>query len=424
MKVSFIIPLFGQWDLTKKCLLSLKNEVQVPYEIILINNGAKVLENDETDREIHSFISENFNNIKYLPQEKNLNFAAASNLGAREAKSSLLFFLNNDTIVMTGFLEPLLQEIDKDNSLKIVSSFLLYPTNSFDIHTIQHMGISFSPTKKLLHIYEDFPENHRVTRRPKPIQAVTAAAFLIRKEHFLSLDSGFNEEFRNGFEDIEFCARFNKMGGIYKIINQSRIVHYCSQSAGRRDFDSYNANLLNTLGTANSFKPDWHTILENDGYELKLSKWLSFIPSLSEKHSKSLEKHIINNDLDILKKEFHKEHYWHEGLIAIINHKDATIEDKWHYFEFGQKFNKDLIFENLDVINKTTDNIISYMLEQEQFQEDYSVTRLKKLQDLKILLKPISASLYLQCTKLIDTHENFINNEYNEIKNRLIGYLK
>ncbi len=424
MIISFIIPVFGQWQLTKECLLSLKKEVHVPFEVILINNGAYVLENDETHAQGLNFGKELFQeNFIYLPQEKNINFAAASNLGAQKATSPLLFFLNNDTIVIKGFLEPLLQAINEDNSLKMVAPMLLYPKNSFDMHTIQHMGIAFSPTKKLLHLYEDFPQNHRVTRREKPLQAITAAAFLIRKEHFIALDNGFNEDFRNGFEDIELCARFNKMGGTCKVIMQSHVLHYCSQSDGRSDFDVYNANLLNRLGTAKDFKADWHTLLENDGYELKLDKWLSFIPSLSEKHSKSLEKHIINNDLETLKKEFHKEPYWHEGLIAIVNHKDATNQVKWHYFEFGQKFNKDLIYENLDIINNTTQNIVLYMLEQEQFKEDYPIVRLKKLQDLQTILKPISTSLYLQCAKYIEENDYFINNELKEIKNRLMSYL-
>jgi len=83
----------------------------------------------------------------------------------------------------------------------------------------------------------DFPE---VNKR-REFQGVTAACMLVRKE-ILEEVGGFDENFVNGFEDIDFCLKVRELG--WKIVYQplSCLYHLESQTQGRKNYDSENAH--------------------------------------------------------------------------------------------------------------------------------------------------------------------------------------
>ncbi len=324
MVVSFIIPVFGQWQLTKNCLLSLKIAVKIPFEVILIDNGYNILNDDATRHEAPILGKKLFNeNFVYLPQEKNLNFAGGSNLGAKTAKAPLLFFLNNDTVVDEHFLMPLLEEMQKDAQMKLVAPVLQYP----DGH-IQHIGVYFTPYRAVAHLYEGFPANHRVVKRKRSLQCITAAAFLIKKSDFFEAGA-FNEEFINGFEDVEFCGRIQKYNPHLQVIPQSLVTHYCSQSQGRFDKESHNSQVLTNSGSAN-FSPDWHIFLANDGFELRYGEHRRFYPEFNAKMNAGYDHLIKENNLEKMLDAYNKEKYWKNGFYAIINHPQINTELKFN----------------------------------------------------------------------------------------------
>ncbi len=428
--ISFIIPVYGQWKLTKNCLLSLKKEINIPIEIILIDNGANVLQDDETGVEAPVLGKELFQeNFIYLPQEKNINFAAACNLGARTASKELIFFLNNDTEVLPNFLPPLLEAMSKDNSMKMLGSLLLYPPRNNEGegekgYTIQHIGIYFNPYYQANHLYSNFPANHRVIKRQRPLQCITGAAMLIYKKDFLHFN-GFDEDFINGFEDIEFCGRFIKGGGKLEVIADSKIVHLCSQSVGRKDGEQHNIKLLEKKNVISYFTPDQHTLLKIDGYELRLNEFIKFVPCLNEKLKQSLTKVIQENNLEKIKAQYAKEPYWHEGLKAIISHKDLSLEEKW---EFLNKANyifleSSLVLDYIKISMKlgylkkedAKNILLSHFGENINSPEEYSKYRLEKLQKSLHHMKNCSYELYQDTLSHIENHEIFMNTAYQEV---------
>ena len=114
-------------------------------ELILVDNGSD---------ECLDLIQYKFQDVTLIKNEKNLGFAAANNIGIRRAKGKYILLINNDVIVTRDFLEPLVQKLELDEQVGIVSPKIYYHglpqiiqyAGFTDIHpiTIRNKGIGFN----------------------------------------------------------------------------------------------------------------------------------------------------------------------------------------------------------------------------------------------------------------------------------------
>jgi GT2 family glycosyltransferase len=118
-KVSIIIPVYNQLDFTYKCLKSiLDNNKDVTYEIIIADD----VSNDGTE-----FLGNFVKNIEIVRNKENLRFLRNCNNAAKYAKGEYIVFLNNDTLVKEKWLSSMLDLIEKDKTIGMVGSKLVYP---------------------------------------------------------------------------------------------------------------------------------------------------------------------------------------------------------------------------------------------------------------------------------------------------------
>ncbi len=229
-KVSIIIPVFNKVELTRKCVEEIqKNTPEELYELIIVDNGST-----DGTKEFLKWLETNFKNVKIIINEKNLGFAKACNQGANVASTDYLLFLNNDTEPLKGWLEPLLYVMEHDNLVGAVGSKLLFPDG-----TIQHAGVIIVKDQKLgdplggRHIYYGKPSDLPEANQMRTYQALTGACLLIRKSAFNEV-GGFDEEYWNGYEDVDLCFKLQEMG--WKLVYQPKsvVIHYESQSGPER----------------------------------------------------------------------------------------------------------------------------------------------------------------------------------------------
>ena len=225
---SIIIPVFNRCDLTRECLAALADVTQgCPYEVIVINNGS--------DEDTPNFLRSLGDTIKVIHNEDNLGFSKACNQGARMAKGRFLVFLNNDTLPKVGWLSPLVDELRRHPDVAVVGSKLLYPSGN-----IQHAGVVVSRRDCLPYlVYRNVLGDEPFVNRRRDLSAVSAACMAVREDVFHQL-GGFDEGFRNGFEDVDFCLRVKASG--YRVIYQPKSVltHLESQTESRKDCDHDN----------------------------------------------------------------------------------------------------------------------------------------------------------------------------------------
>lgn len=229
---SIVIPLYNRADLTEQCLVRLAEVTQdASFEVILVDNGS-------TDATA-ALLEKLGGDVQIIRNAENLGFAAACNQGARVARGRYVVFLNNDTLPLAGWLAPLVGELDADPTVAIVGSKLLFADA-----TVQHAGVVFSREIPLpYHVFARAPGTLPAANRRRELQCVTGACMAVRRDEFLAL-GGFDEGFRNGFEDVDFCLRMRRRGG--RVIYQpaSTLYHLESQTPGRKAHDIANGKRL------------------------------------------------------------------------------------------------------------------------------------------------------------------------------------
>lgn len=229
---SIIIPVWNKLELTAQCLTALATVTTEPsYEVIVVDNGST----DGTTE----FLSSLSGDVRIIRNQENLGFAKACNQGARAARGKYLVFLNNDTIPLKGWLKALVSEVEGYPEVGIVGSKLLYQDG-----TVQHAGVVLNRSEGLpYHIYKGLSGDSPAVNQRREYQIVTAACLLIRQSLFMEL-GGFDERFRNSFEDVDLCLKAGERG--YRVVYQPRSVvyHLESQTPGRNLHDESNAERL------------------------------------------------------------------------------------------------------------------------------------------------------------------------------------
>jgi len=248
-----VIPVYNNILLTKQCISSILQtsaNIKKEFEIIIIDDCSY----DSTQNEIGN-LTRSYPSIKYHRNKSRQDFAGSCNKGAALAMAPYIIFLNNDTIVHENWELSLLDTIKQDDNIWIVGSKLLFANK-----TIQHAGVAFRDISFItpIHLYKFTPEHFPLTNIQKDLHCVTGACFIIRKLDFETL-GGFDEQFQNGFEDVDLCLKIKRLGKRIIYQPQSVITHLESQSDGR--------NKLNILNFE-KLKKIWNKGVQKDAVEI------------------------------------------------------------------------------------------------------------------------------------------------------------
>ena len=218
--VSIIIPFYNQPFHTYSCLKSItENTAGIPYEIIMVDDAS----DDPGVSEMLGCIQD----VTLVRNNVNSGFIASCNTGARKATGSFLVFLNNDTLVTSGWLEPLLDIFRRIPDVGLVGCKLVYPDGRLQEAggiiwrdgTGWNYGRNDDPCK---------PEYNYL----RQVDYCSGAAISIPKRLFTDLN-GFDVHFSPAYyEDADLAFKVRKAG--YKVFFQpeTEIVHFEGVSSG------------------------------------------------------------------------------------------------------------------------------------------------------------------------------------------------
>ena len=118
-RVSIVIPAYGNALLTYTCLKSVHATAPAGlYEVLVIDDASPTPLAPELAA---------VSGLHIVRNEKNLGFIQTCNQALTHAKGEILVFLNNDTIVTTGWLEALLAVFERRPDAGLVGAKLIYP---------------------------------------------------------------------------------------------------------------------------------------------------------------------------------------------------------------------------------------------------------------------------------------------------------
>lgn len=230
-EISIIIPVYNCLEYTVQCLQSLDATIgDVGHEIILVDDGS-------TDGSRDYFAQLPTDRFTVILNEENLGYGKNNNKAAARAKGKFLLLLNNDTVLLPGWLPPMLDFLRTHPECGGIGNIQINPKTGL----IDHAGIFFDLRGVPHHVRKNrgrFPKEDYTSWN-----AVTACCFLIPRELFLEF-KGFDEAFKNGSEDVDLCIRLRLAGYPLYVANRSVIHHFVSTSPGRLDHAAKNSEMV------------------------------------------------------------------------------------------------------------------------------------------------------------------------------------
>ena len=217
--VSIVIPVYNQFDYTYECLKSIRqNSGDVSYEILIANDCSTDITKD---------IEKIVENVKLITTKENVRFLLNCNNAAKYAKGKYILFLNNDTQVKENWLEPLVSLIERDDTIGMVGSKLVYPDG-----TLQEAGgIVWKDASAWNYGNRKDPEDPEFNY-VKEADYISGAAIMIKHSLWKEL-GGFDERFAPAYyEDTDLAFQVRAAG--YKVMYQplSVVVHFEGVSNG------------------------------------------------------------------------------------------------------------------------------------------------------------------------------------------------
>ncbi|MCR0970398.1 glycosyltransferase family 2 protein, partial [Acidithiobacillus ferrooxidans] len=229
--VSVVIPVFNKSSYTKSVVESLMLDTDKPFrfELIIVNDCST----DDTIFYLESL--KNANDIAIIHNQQNYGFAKSVNIGVNTASGRYICLLNNDILLPNkNWLLELYGFIDSHKNVGCVGNVQYNSDGELD-----HAGVSVDKFGHVNHI-----KNIECSDKSefKEIFAVTGACMVFARSIF-ELVGGFDEEYMNGGEDIDFCLKTATRGFVNYIVFSSEIIHLGSITRGvnnrRDDLNSY-----------------------------------------------------------------------------------------------------------------------------------------------------------------------------------------
>jgi len=233
MELSIVIVNWNVKPLLERCLESIfKNIREVDFETIIFDNGST-----DGSREFLEKFKGKDERLKIVLSEKNLGFATACNLAAKETKGEFILFLNPDTEILRDNLKVLLREFKKNKDWGVIGGQVVGVDGKIQ-PSVRSFPTLFSQILILLKLHHFFPGLRPLQRyfcvdfdyaETKEVDQVMGACFLVRKKIFEKLH-GFDEKFFLWFEEVDFCRRVKNND--FKVIYTPhfKILHYGAQS--------------------------------------------------------------------------------------------------------------------------------------------------------------------------------------------------
>ena len=249
-EVSIIIPVYNQFEYTYACVESIiRNSREVSYEILIA---------DDCSTDLTEQIDDIIGGLHTIHNEKNLRFLLNCKHAAKQARGEYILFLNNDTQVQENWLEPLVSLMQKDPSIGMTGSKLVYPDGRLQ----EAGGILWSDGSAWNYGNRgnpNAPEHNYV----KEVDYISGASICIRRELWEEI-GGFDERFVPAYcEDSDLAFEVRRHG--YKVVYQplSVVVHFEGVSNGT---DVASGQKAYQVVNQKKFFEKWQQILTQDHY--------------------------------------------------------------------------------------------------------------------------------------------------------------
>jgi GT2 family glycosyltransferase len=216
---SIVIPIYGQLGYTLNCIESLITHVsRYSVELIII---------DDCSPDRSQFFLPQVSGLRYHRQVRNGGFIASCNTGGKIARGRYIIMLNNDTRVVSGWLDSLIDSFTRFPNAGLVGSKMCYADGSLQ----EAGGIIWRDGTTWNYGRNDDPNRPQYSHA-RQVDYISGCSIALPK-HVWDKAGGFDPLFTPAYcEDADLCLRIRYGGSEVWFQPQSRIVHYEGKTSG------------------------------------------------------------------------------------------------------------------------------------------------------------------------------------------------
>ena len=230
--VSILVISWNTRSLLDECIHSVYSTAEgIPVEIIVIDNGS-------VDGSL-DMVATKYPDVVLVQNHENVGFARANNLAIPACLGQYVVLLNNDTIVLDGAFQLLLEFMEQHPGVGCAGPQLLNPDGS-----IQPSCLPFPSLWKSVWNYALARAGKSVKYVPPPgadhaiVDAVTGACLMLRRQA-LSEVGLLDEGYFMYAEETDWCYRARQAGWPTAYYHPSKVIHLGGQTASTQPVRFY-----------------------------------------------------------------------------------------------------------------------------------------------------------------------------------------
>ncbi len=212
--VTILVLTHNAWEYTAQCLASIKAVTEIPYKILVIDNGS-------TDETIERLREDDA--VYHIENSHNLGFATGFNVGLALVDTPYFAICNSDIVVTRHWLKRMTEHLIEKPNLMSVG-----PRSNFVSGPQAVRGCTYKTPQELI----DYAERFGLSNE-SPISYCKRIVFFctVFKKEVLSKVGFLDEIYEGGnYEDDDYCMRIYVKGFQCGIDNTVFVHHYGSQT--------------------------------------------------------------------------------------------------------------------------------------------------------------------------------------------------
>ena len=210
--VSIIVLNWNGRKFLKNCLDSLTQLTYPRVEIIVVDNNS-------SDGSCE-FVKTNYQKVILIENKENCGFAKGNNIGFKASTGDYILILNNDTVVTSNFLSPLIKDFENDPEIACLQPQIRLSKNK---KLLDGVGGFLTFTGFLYHF--GYLKDRMLSKYNKKMKIFSAkgACMLLRRKTIEKVGL-FDENFFIFFEETDLCFRLWLAG--YSVVYEPESVIY------------------------------------------------------------------------------------------------------------------------------------------------------------------------------------------------------
>ncbi len=238
LPLSIIIVSFKSVDYLTQCLRTIQSNLKnIEHEIIVIDNAS----NDGSVE----VVKRDFPEIILMENEDNLGFSKANNQGIKVSRGRYILLLNNDTEILSGSLETMIDTLEQSPGIGMLGCLLL---NSD--HTIQesfggNLGLTQEFFRKAF-FNKLYQHSHRslakaflnwIHSTEKDVDWIRGTCMMFPREALIDVGL-MDENFFMYFEDVDLSLQLRRKGWDVRFTPKAAIIHHQGVSSSKASYRS------------------------------------------------------------------------------------------------------------------------------------------------------------------------------------------